>query len=197
MRVGVYSGSFDPVHLSHYEIVYKTLYLDLVDKVFVIPSFKHPYKQSQASFEDRINMLSIAFGGLINSGQVDILDVERFNESGLTYDLLSMIKTHKINSEISLIIGSDCWEVFDTEWKFWNKIINEFEIIVYCREQNYKLKEYNGIKKVSKVELPNILKVISSSNIRSKCLQGLSIDEECNILVSEYINQNRLYKEFK
>jgi nicotinic acid mononucleotide adenylyltransferase len=53
------------------------------------------------------------------------------------------------------------------------------------------------MKKVSKVELPDILKVISSSNIRSKCLQGLSIDEECNIFVSEYIYQNKLYKEIK
>ena len=65
MRIGIFGGTFNPVHAEHVETAKRALKELNLDKLFIMPTFSSPHKTLMAaSAEDRINMLKIAFAGV-------------------------------------------------------------------------------------------------------------------------------------
>jgi nicotinate-nucleotide adenylyltransferase len=186
IRIGIYCGAFDPVHVGHVLTAQWLLLTNQVDNVWVLPSFNHPTSNQMASFEDRIQMCEKAFSIFEN---VYVKHDEQRNKSGLTYDLISQIKSgHSSEFEFYLIIGADNWEQ-RKKWKKWGEIKKLVEdIIVVGREGS----NTSGVVSICNVSSTDIRKAISESNLYvSK--EELPITQCLPAPVLEYIIEERLY----
>jgi nicotinate-nucleotide adenylyltransferase len=108
MRIGVFGGTFDPVHQGHMILAEQCREQGRLDLVYFIPSARPPHKQDRSltPFAQRAEMLSLAIAGN-PAFQLNELEKDR---SGLSYtvDTLAELRQSHADAELSLILGSDC-----------------------------------------------------------------------------------------
>ncbi len=132
MNIAIFGGSFNPVHLGHYEIVRQTLELFSMTKVIVVPAYQNPLKDSLPSVPEdlRIKMLHLTFKGHKN---VEISDFElQKRKISYTYQTLSYYKKQYANHQLYLIMGEDAFSSFHL-WAEADKILQLSNILVFYR----------------------------------------------------------------
>ena len=135
MRVGIFSGSFNPVHRGHIALAEWFAREGVVDAVWMVRSPLNPLKAAEASLlasdDDRLAMLRLAVEGH-DSLSVSTVedDMPRPSYTVLT---LRRLRREWPEHEFSLIIGSDNWCRF-RRWRCWEDILREFRVVVYPRE---------------------------------------------------------------
>ena len=180
MKVAIFGGSFDPVHLGHVEVVKKALENLDVDKIIIMPNYLNPLKHKFAAPpEIRIKWLKKVFEKF---PKVEVSDFE-IKQNRPVYS----IETVKTFKPAYFIIGSDNLKTLD-KWKDIDKLLNLTEFVVATREgvDNSLLKKYN-IKKVLKVDIP-----ISSTQIRNGRFEYLPKEIEKEI--KEFYNGKKSSK---
>ncbi|OUV56970.1 MAG: nicotinate (nicotinamide) nucleotide adenylyltransferase [Flavobacteriales bacterium TMED113] len=190
MKIGLFFGTFDPVHLGHYKIVKNLIRSKNFNKIWVIPTPLSPFKKNNiiTSFQHRKLMLNKAFSDLNN---VLISDIElKLRQPNYTIETLIYLQKTYPNNKYSLIIGSDNFNKIHL-WKDSKKIIKNYPIYIYPREglsiNDSVIKLNSKIKLISMDTIP-----ISSSDIRL----NISSKKALNYLkpsVKEYILSNNLY----
>ena len=125
MRIGVYCGSFNPVHKGHIKIVRTALRRHLLDKVLIVPTGNYWDKQNLPPVEGRIRMLKYFENDKI------IID-ETHNDIQYTYQLFRALKEEYPDDQLVLIIGRDNIPTFD-RWKCYEELL-EYDCIVIPRE---------------------------------------------------------------
>ena len=198
MKIGVFGGTFNPVHNGHIRIA--KLYFEKLglDKLIVIPTNIPPHKtvSDMVDSADRLNMLRLAFEDYPN---VEISDIE-LNMSGKSYTVntISALKAIYPNDELYLIVGGDMFLCFES-WKEYKKILSMCTLCTAPREIN----EFNALKEYQKkidpenkntIILDADVLVLSSSEIRKKIKNGADLDNLLPKKALEYINQKGLYK---
>lgn len=180
MKLGLYVGSFNPVHNGHVKVINYLLDNDLVDKVIVLPTPNYWDKQNLLDLKTRVEMLKI-----IERENV-IIDEEN-SKYPYTYQVINNIKKENKKDEIYLVIGSDNLEKLHL-WKNIDLIL-ENKIIVLKRGNTdiYKYLENFDINKFIIVDDFDYIDVCST-NIRNGIYEN--VDER----VVEYIKKNNLYE---
>lgn len=125
MRIGVYCGSFNPVHKGHIKIVRTALKKDLLDKVLIVATGNYWDKQNLPPVRDRIRMLKYFDNDKI------IID-ETHNDIQYTYQLFRVLKKEYPDDQLVLIIGRDNIPNF-TRWKRYRELL-KYDFIVIPRE---------------------------------------------------------------
>ncbi len=198
-KIGIFGGTFNPVHNGHLRLA-KMYYNELcLDEIIVIPTNIPPHKDvdNSISSEDRLHMLELAFKDL---SYVTVSDIELRSE-GKNYTILTLEKLLKIypDDELFLIVGGDMFLCFE-EWKEYKKILSSCTVCTAPREKGeiQKLLEYqNKIdpqKKCTIVLNAPVLE-LSSSEIRSKAAQKTGLKELVPEDVFEYIVEKGLYND--
>ena len=122
-KIGIYGGSFNPVHNGHVNLAKNYIKHLNLDLLLVIPAKIPPHKTNVnlASGEDRLNMLKLAFEDV---SAVETSDIE-LNSNETNYTILTLEKLSKIypNAQFYLIVGGDMFLCFDT-WREYNKIMS-------------------------------------------------------------------------
>ena len=190
-RIGIYGGTFDPVHHGHLITAQSVRELRNLDKIIFIPSFISPHKE-EFKISDavhRINMLKIA---IKNIDYFDWSDFEISRENvSYTIDTLHEMKKHY--DEIELILGADNMKTF-YKWRSPEEIIKLATLIVLRRRTDYEPGGDNNYEKNAVfLETPRI--DISGTIIRQRVRQGLPIDFLVTRGVKEYIYDLKLYKD--
>lgn len=190
MRIGIYSGSFDPIHIGHAIIAEYLTKTGLIDKLWLMVSKLNPLKLSSPPSSDahRLKMAQIVAE---NTPNVEASDFELSLPSpSFSFKTLENLSKKFPDHEFILIIGADNWDVFD-KWKNYKEILADYKIIIYPRP---------GIN-IETSSLPkNIVYLkdaptmsVSSTLIRDSIAKGFTsrwlIPEE----VREYIRANHLY----
>lgn len=186
MRLGVYVGSFNPVHVVHERIMNYLVEKDFVDKVLVIPTEAYWDKNDLVDLDKRIDMLK-----LLENEHVEVSTT--LNDLEYTYQILDVLK--KRADELYLIIGGDNLPKFHL-WKEVDKILDNKVIVVERDNVDYSSYVDKFLKKDNFifVNMNNLLNV-SSTFIRDS-LKNRNIDAvKCylNDEVLEYILKNNLY----
>ena len=152
MKVGIFGGSFDPIHMGHISLARYVLDHTELDEVWLMVSPLNPLKPQGyvATDEERLTMACLAVDDIAG---IKVSDFEfSLPIPSYTYNTLSKLKEAYPDIDFRLIIGGDNWADFD-KWKNPDEIINEFGLIVYPRPgesflfppQNKKIKTQNII----------------------------------------------------
>lgn len=189
MKVGLFFGSFNPVHVGHMIIAnYMVTHSDL-DQVWMVisPHSPHKKKASLAKDRDRLHLVNMAIGENVRLRASDM-------EFGLpqpsyTVDTLAYAKEKYPDKEFALIMGGDNLGSFH-KWKNHEVILNNHKIHVYKRP-NYELGELVNHPNVNILDAP--LLTISASYIRKNIKEGKSIQYLVPDAVFEYIKDSNMY----
>ena len=187
--VGIFGGSFDPIHFGH--LITTTFVYEFrnLEKVIFIPNYISPLKTDLQPTKaiHRINMLKLA---IEQYPFFDYSDIE-VNKDEVSYTVNTLLELKKTYDNIELIIGYDNLIVFD-KWRFPEKIFQLAKVIVMKRKTDtppsYKNEFFD---QAIIIDTPAV--DISSTDIRSRVNGGRSIDYLVPEKVKEYIYQNRLY----
>ena len=196
-RIGIYSGSFNPIHQGHVALCDYLVSEGYVDAVWLIRSPLNPFKvesaQTLAPDADREAMLRLAIEGHAGLEICTIEDeLPRPNYSINTFHALS---ARYPEDEFHLIIGADNWLAFD-RWRAYEEFLTDYHLIVYPRP-GYELtpaaRGYLGPEALRNVCFVNAPQYdVSSTQIRTAIREG----HEPPMLdagVYAYITSNQLY----
>lgn len=187
--VGIFGGSFNPVHKGHVMLAQFLSRSQYLDEVWLTLSPQNPFKESNDLLDDnhRLAMLHIATEGVEGVGVCDIeLSMPR---PSYTINTLAKLSQQYPENEFRLVIGGDNWNLFD-RWKDYQRIIDEYGVVVYPRP-GYELKPIRD-KNVVIVEAP--LADVSSTVIRDEIVTGKDVSDMLHKGVWDYIKKNNLYK---
>lgn len=183
-KLGLFFGSFDPIHNGHQAIAKKAL--EFVDMVMFIVAKQNPFKdKSKACFSDRYEMCRQA---CFWEDKMMPIDFEK-NLSGKTWDTLEYIKKVYTNAELYIICGDDTY--FDIEnWYHGEEILENYKFLVFKRDYQ---------KCVTLRDNVQILNVIGFDKFSSTLVRQL-IKEKSELVqyyiqpsVYKYIKENNLY----
>lgn len=187
MKIGIYPGSFDPIHLGHIKIVNKILEDKIVDKVLIVPTGDYWQKNVLANITDRINMVKI-----FESDQ--ILIETKDNQIKATYDFIKLKELEYPGDELYLIIGGDNVVNID-KWINYSKLL-EYPFIIIGRDsynKDYIEERFKALNKSNFVVLDMDNIDISSSQIRDALIKKEYPEGLLDRRVYEYIIDNNLY----
>lgn len=185
MKVGVYVGSFDPVHKGHESIV-KYLLTAYLDKIILVPTNSYWDKQDLININFRIDMLKLVFKDKV------IID-SSLSKYLYTYQIME--KLRKIYDNLYLIIGADNIVNFD-KWKNVNIILKSHVIVLNRNGIDISKYVNSFIEKGMFVifnEFPYL--DISSTYIRDMIRENKfnKIKDCLSVDVLKYIRENNLY----
>lgn len=190
MAIGIYGGSFDPIHIGHLITTQVVMEKRNLEKVIFIPNHISPLKQESNPADDihRLNMVKLAIESF---NKFEVSDIEIVKGS-ISYTINTIKNLRKNIDELELIIGFDNLLVFD-KWFMPEEILSLAKVIVMKRQTDILPSHDNTFfNRVVFVDTPVI--EISSSEIRNRINKNKSIDFFVPQNVKEYIYQNGLYK---
>ena len=218
MKIGIYGGTFNPVHFGHLRTAQEILEKLSLDKVMFIPAGKTPFEKPELiKAGHRYKMVKDAIAG--NPG-FEISDIEiKAKGKSFTIDTIMKLRDKFIDSELYFILGTDAFLDLP-HWKQPEKIIHLANIVIIARP-GFAFKDLSSssyLKKVSakvlkeldrgardcfsfdiserqKGFLCNVTGLdISASNIRNLIISGKNVKYLLPDSAESYIIANKLYK---
>lgn len=200
MRIGIYGGTFSPVHSGHLLAAREFLQGMKLDKLLIIPAAQPPHKEMQTpvSANDRLEMCRLAFGDMEN---VEISDIEisRGGKS-FTVDTVTDLRKNHPYDEFFLLVGTDMMLTFDL-WYRYRDILSLCTLVYVRRETDIEL-DRKISEKISFLEKQTDTKIrhikldpveISSSELRQMILSGEDTGDLIPEKVKNFILEKGIY----
>jgi len=185
MKIGLFGGSFNPIHNGHIEIIESLLEKKLVDEVWALPCRKHAFNKELRKEEDRVSMIKLAIQNIPNTRLCDV----ELKSKEKSYSYLTLRKLEETYSHhFYWIIGSDILDEIK-RWYGYDNLKKEAEFIVFQRE-NHAVKN-PGIKIAYTLDG---ISSISSTKIRNLAKEGKSLKNLIPLPIQDYITKKGLYK---
>ena len=191
MNIGLFGGSFNPIHNGHVRLAKALLQEAGLDEVWFMVSPQNPFKQNQQLLDDnkRFRLVQIA---LKDEPHLKACNFE-FNlpKPSYTWNTLQALQEAYPEDQFTILIGGDNWAAFD-KWYRYEDILQRYPIVVYPREGS----EVTGFE----FQVPNIKIVktplinISSTQIRQRIQAGKSVRGLVPTGVAMVLEQEHLYR---
>jgi nicotinate-nucleotide adenylyltransferase len=162
MHIGLYFGSFNPIHTGHCIIASHICNHSDVDQLWFVVSPHNPFKASESLLNEyqRLHLVKLAIEG---DKRLNASDIEfKLPRPSYTIDTLTYLKEKYPDNRFSVILGSDSFQNLP-KWKNGDIIIKEYALFVYPRP-GFPIKKIN-IGQVYPVDAP--LLEISSTSVRA------------------------------
>ncbi len=196
MKILLFGGSFDPIHIGHIEAAKKAIEKLNIDKVIFIPTNQTPLKSNNlvASNKDRYNMI---LRSIKENKKLDVSDYEiKKQDVSYTYNTVKHFKQIYKGDDLYFLIGTD--RVKDLEkWYNIDKLKNLITFIFVPRnKENLEeiIAKNDFLKKINYVILELPIIEISSSYIREKLKKNKNIDNLIDKNCAKYIEELNLYE---
>lgn len=189
MKVGLYFGSFNPVHIGHLIIANHIQQYSDLDQVWFVVSPQNPFKEKSTLVNDheRLHMINLAIEDYPN---LRASNVEfSLPKPSYTIDTLMVLKEKFPNYEFSLIMGMDNLKNFH-KWKNHEQILKQCSVLVYPRP-GFDAGRWENHEKFSFIEAP--LMEISATFIRSALKEGKYVRPMLPEKVWEYLEGSSIY----
>ncbi|MEX1231969.1 MAG: nicotinate-nucleotide adenylyltransferase [Planctomycetaceae bacterium] len=199
MRLGIFGGTFDPVHFGHLVLAEQCREQCQLDEVWFVPAAVPPHKRETpiTPGKQRVEMLELALAGM---PQFKISDIE-LKRTGLSFtvETLAAIAANRPDDELYLLIGADSLNDFPT-WREPERIAELAAIVAVNRGEPSSVDKAAACKslgetissRVQFVTMPGI--AISATDLRNRVSSGRSLRFLVPRAVEEYIVQHELYR---
>ena len=190
MKIGLYFGSFNPIHNGHLIIANKMYEKVGFEEIWFIPSPLNPFKKIEdlLDFEFRFQMIQSV---IKSHPHFKVNPIENtLSKPSYTIQTIEALEELYPNYEFQIIMGSDNLENFHL-WKNYKDIMDKCPIHVYTRS-TYKTDLLSSTSKITFYEFP--LLDISSTAIRKSIKMGKSVIGEIDSKVNAFIQSNGWYK---
>lgn len=191
MKIGIFVGCFNPVHIDHKTCAKQLLSEGIVDKVIFVPAGDKYEKTGLLAAEFRLKMLEIA---LFDEPNFEISDVEIKRGKMYSFETLNFFKKKFEGDDIYLVIGSDNLKSFNL-WKNFEYMLENFKIVVLSRD-GVSLSDFPEYANCKNLIFVTCNRQVSSTNIRRLIAGGR--DEEARQFlepeVFDFIEKNNLFK---
>jgi len=192
-RVGVFSGTFDPVHRGHVESCVVALGALTLDNVLILIEKKPRRKTDVAEFIDRANMMELAVSDFPS---LRLVDLETDNVT--TDNTLKYLEKNFPGGEYWYIVGSDTLDHIE-DWPGHDKLLTSMNLCVVLRDnddlkpvKNQIAKLQDKYKDTQFIILPSVWSPVSSSTVKA-ALKKDAIITALDPAVREYIQRHQLY----
>jgi len=188
--VGLFFGSFNPIHIGHL-IISNTIYeYTDINEVWFVVSPLNPLKRHSKSLIHEFDRIDMVERAIEDQPHFKAKDIEfHLPKPNFTIDTLVYLEEKYPKDNFKLIIGEDNLSNF-TRWKNYNQILQNYGLIVYPRPDT-KENSFKDHPNVTIVDAPRI--DISASFIRKSIKNGKSIKYLVPEKVREFIIDRRLY----
>ena len=192
MRIAIYGGSFNPMHIGHEKIVDYVLNNLNMDKIIIIPVGIPSHRENNLEQSDtRLKICKEIFKG---NKKIEVSDIEIKSEGkSYTYDtLLKLIDLYGENNEFFEIIGEDSLKSLKT-WKNYEELLKICKFIVFRRKDDENIQideEFLNNKNI--IILENEYYDISSTEIRNMVKNNEDISAFVNKKVKKLIEKEYL-----
>lgn len=190
MKVGLFFGSFNPVHTGHLVIAEFILEFSDLSEIWFVVSPQNPLKSPDDLEKDehRLNMVRLAVHE--NNPRLKACDIEMsMPRPSYTIDTLRKLGEQHPTNHFVIIIGSDTLHTLP-QWKGYNELISQYDFLVYPRDCNAYKQDFPS-ERFSLVDAPVI--GISSTFIRSIIAKGKDVLGYVPDDVWDYIERHELY----
>ena len=185
MRLGVFVGSFNPVHNGHIHVVNYLLNHNIVDKVMIVPTLAYWDKNDLADVNDRINMLKFF-------ETENIIIEPKYNVNQYTYQVMNAIESDYPNDDLMLIIGADNIIAFD-KWMNYHDLLKRKIIVV--NRNNIDISSY--INKYEEKDNFVVVQEFDYVDISSTDIKDNLLNNNLDPRVYNYILEHNLYQDKK
>lgn len=190
MKIGLFFGSFNPIHAGHLIIAAYMAGFTELEKVWLVVSPHNPFKDKKNIYNayDRLEMTRLA---VEDAGHIEVSDIEfSLPKPSYTIDTLVHLGEKYPQHEFSLIMGSDNLATLK-KWKNSEVILRDYRILVYPRPGDTQ-PELAGHPSVTITQTP--LMELSSTFIRKSVAGGKNVQFFVPGKVLEFIDKKGLYR---
>lgn len=190
-QVGLFFGSFNPIHFGHLIIAGYILEYSYLDEIWFVVSPHNPLKERETLAPDSLRLEMVKKSIPKGTGKIKVCDVEMdMPKPSYTIDTLKVLFKRYPKNEFTVIMGSDSNENI-SKWKDYLQILDSYKIMVYPRK-GFK----NGNQKLSKniefIDAPIV--ELSSTMIRNAVREGKDISLFVPAPAAKIIRENNLYR---
>jgi nicotinate-nucleotide adenylyltransferase len=200
--VGVFGGTFDPVHLGHLIVAEQCREQANLDQVWFIPTARPPHKQGSlvTSFGQRAEMLALAIAGH-SAFRIEELEKDRPGPS-YTAETVDELQRRSPDVDFFLLLGSDCLADLPC-WYDPARIVEQTTLLIVERPGHPvwpadQLRAALGLPAEAVLRqqvVPVPLVDVSSRDLRRRCAEGRSVRYLVPRSVERYIEEKRLYRD--
>lgn len=200
MKIGIFGGSFDPVHNGHIGLAEDAVSMAGLDEVIMIPARIQPFKQDRKteSGEDRFRMLALV------AEQNDYITVSRneLDNQGVSYTYLTMRRMQELypDAKLYFLCGSDSILKIES-WMNAEELLSRYAYVVACDRPGYRQEELEqAIERIRGKYNTEIITIhnrpvdASSTEIRKRIAEGRDISDLVPASVERYIKEHGLYR---
>ena len=186
MRLGIFGGTFNPIHLGHLLLAEGARETLRLDRVLFIPTHVPPHKRAADLLpsKERLRLVQLAIRGHPAFAASD-LEVRRPGPS-YTVDTVRLLRRRFPNAQLFLLMGADMLRV---RWRGWSKLRRACTLAVARRPGGAPPRREAGIRWVP---MPQV--AIASSDIRARLRRGRSIHYLVPAAVERAIRRRRFYR---
>lgn len=190
-QVGIFSGSFNPIHIGHVILASYITEFTYIDEIWFVVTPHNPLKHFNGLADEncRLQMCQIALQGM---EKLKVSEIEfSMPKPSYTIDTLDKLKKDYPHLDFSLIIGADNWNKFHL-WRAYERIREENKVLIYPRLGEKLIVDKQFSDNVQVCNAPIV--EISSTFVRSSISDDKNISAFLPNGVYEYISTHKLYK---
>ena len=193
MKVGLFFGSFNPIHAGHMVLANYMLAFTDLDRVWFVVSPQNPLKKKSTLLDEkqRLHLVNLAIG---DNNKLKASNIEfKLPQPSYTINTVTHLKEKYPQNEFVLIMGEDNLQSFH-KWKNYEEILKHYELYVYPRVQLANKKDEVKLNS-SKIKLVNAPVIeISSTFIRQAIKEKKDVRYFMPEGVWQYIREMHFYK---
>ena len=196
MKIGIWGGTFDPIHNGHIAMMKESAAALELDRVLVMPAFLPPHKAGVSKAEHRLAMLKLAIEG----SSLFELDCQELQRDSLSYSVTSCesLKQKYPHDELYFCMGADSYKAFHT-WFEWQRILERVNLAVVTRPGYEVANPVVEHHLATQTEANQVFTLqltphdVSSTVVRQSIYDGEPCGHLVPLTVWRYIQENALY----
>lgn len=191
MKIGLFFGTFNPIHVGHLVIANHIVEYSDLDQVWFVVTPQSPFKIKSSILDNR-QRYEMVYRATKDYTNLRPCDIEfHLPQPNYTIDTLTYIQEKYPEHEFSLIMGEDNLKNFN-KWKNFELILNNHDIYVYPRHSKEPLKSrFNQHDRIKKVDAP--IMELSSTFIRKSIKEGKNVKAMLPEPVWHYLDEMNFY----